>query len=83
MRKFTLLCMSMFFVLGTAMAKDEGAKDFNSPIVNPNSEEVVTSVYNIRMEFSKDIVITLPEGGIDVVNNETKEVVKITRYQVD
>lgn len=83
MRKFTLFCMSMFFVLGTAMAKDEGAKDFNSPIVNPNSEEVVTSVYNIRMEFSKDIVITLPEGGIDVVNNETKEVVKITRYQVD
>ena len=83
MRKFTLLCMSMFFVLGTAMAKDEGAKDFNSPIVNPNSEEVVTSGYNIRLEFSKDIVITLPEGGIDIVNNETKEVVKITRYQVD
>ena len=83
MRKFTLFCMSMFFVLGTAMAKDEGVKDFNSPIVNPNSEEVVTSVYNIRMEFSKDIVITLPEAGIDVVNNDTKEVVKITRYQVD
>lgn len=83
MKKFTLFCMSMFFVLGTAIADDKGAKDFNSPIVNPNSEEVVTSVYNIRMEFSKDIVITLPEAGIDVVNKDTKEVVKITRYQVD
>ena len=49
MKKFTLFCMSMFFVLGTAIADDKGAKDFNSPIVNPNSEEVVTSVYNIRM----------------------------------
>lgn len=76
--------MSMFFVLGTAMAqgKDE-PKDFNSPDVYPKSGEQVTTVYNIRLVFSKNVTVTLPEGGIEVVNNETKDVVKIASSRVD
>ena len=36
-------------------------------------------MYNIRLQFNKDVVATLPDGGIDVKNNTTGEVVKITR----
>lgn len=84
MKKFTLFFMSMFFALSAAMAqgKDE-PKDFNSPEVYPNNGAQVTAVYNIRLVFSKNVTVTLPEEGIDVVNTETKEVVKITSVRVD
>ena len=85
MRKtFTLFLMSMFFALSAAMAqgKDE-PKDFNSPEVYPNNGAQVTTVYNIRLVFSKNVTVTLPEAGIDVVNTETKEVVKIASSRVD
>ena len=59
------------------MAQDDNA--FKLVSVNPSSDNPVTSVYQIQLEFSKDISVTLPEGGIDVVNNETKEVLKLTR----
>ena len=76
--------MSMFFALSAAMAqgKDE-PKDFNSPEVYPNNGAQVTAVYNIRLVFSKNVTVTLPEEGIDVVNTDTKEVVKITSVRVD
>lgn len=83
MKKLLLSFMAMFLVFGTAMADDKKEDDvqaFTSPEVYPNSEELETTVYNISMKFSKDITVTLPEGGIDVVNNNTKEVVKITRF---
>ncbi len=82
MRKFTFLFLSMFFMLGTSVAVSQEIADFNSPTVNPNSEEPVTTVYNIRLSFSKDITVTLPEAGIDVVNTTTQEVVKIANAQV-
>ena len=82
MRKFTFLFLSMFFMLGTSVAVSQEIADFNSPTVYPNSEELVTTVYNIRISFSKDITVTLPEAGIDVVNTTTQEVVKIANAQV-
>ncbi|MBE6292228.1 MAG: hypothetical protein E7091_07450 [Bacteroidales bacterium] len=84
MRKiFTLFFMSMFLVIGTAMAQDDSADSLKLTFLNPKDGAMETSVYNIRLQFNKDVTATLPEGGIDVVNNDTKEVVKITRIYKD
>ena len=80
MRKFTLFFMSMFLVLGTAMAKDEESKEdkgFTLVSADPNSNTPVQIVDIIRLTFSKDITVTLPEGGIEVTNENTKESIKI------
>ena len=74
--------MSMFLVLGTAMAKDE-VKDFNSPEIYPANGELVTTAYNIRMKFPKHIEVANTEVSIDVLNTKTDEVVKITSCTVD
>lgn len=89
MKKFTLLFLSMFCMLGTAVAqdngdgKDEGKDDGDAAFAleysSPADGENVFTVYNIRLQFNKDVVTTLPDGGIDVKNNTTGEVVKITR----
>ncbi|MBR5455764.1 MAG: hypothetical protein IKU76_02290 [Bacteroidaceae bacterium] len=85
MKKLLLLFMSMFFMLGTSVAQDKGdGKDdgnaaFALEYSNPKDGEFTFTVYNIRLKFNKDVVATLPEGGIDVKNNTTNEVVKITR----
>ena len=85
MKKFLLLFMSMFFMLGTSVAqdkadgKDEGNAAFALEYSSPAEGENVFTVYNIRLQFNKDVVATLPDGGIDVKNNTTGEVVKITR----
>ncbi len=85
MKKFLLLFASMFFMLGTSVAqdkgdgKDEGNVAFGLEYSSPYDGENVFTVYNIRLKFNKDVVATLPEGGIDVKNNTTGEVVKITR----
>ncbi len=85
MKKLLLLFMSMFFMLGTSVAQDkEKEKEeenaaFALQYSTPADGENVFTVYNIRLQFNKDVVATLPEGGIDVKNNTTGEVVKITR----
>lgn len=85
MKKFTLLFLSMFCMLGAAVAqdngdgKDEGNAAFALEYSIPAEGENVFTVYNIRLQFNKDVVATLPDGGIDVKNNTTGEVVKITR----
>ena len=85
MKKFTLLFLSMFCMLGTAVAqdngdgKDDGNAAFALEYSAPADGENVFTVYNIRLKFNKDVVTTLPDGGIDVKNNTTGEVVKITR----
>ena len=85
MKKFLLLFASMFLALGTSMAQDKGdGKDEGNVALaleysSPYDGENVFTVYNIRLKFNKDVVATLPEGGIDVKNNTTGEVVKITR----
>lgn len=85
MKKFTLLFLSMFCMLGAAVAqdngdgKDDGNAAFALEYSSPADGENVFTVYNIRLQFNKDVVTTLPDGGIDVKNNTTGEVVKITR----
>ena len=83
MKKLLLLFMSMFFMLGTSVAQDKEKEEENATFAlqysNPADGENVFTVYNIRLQFNKDVVATLPEGGIDVKNNTTGEVVKITR----
>lgn len=85
MKKLLLLFMSMFFVLGTSVAQDNGdGKDEGNAALalvysSPAEGENLFTVYNIRLQFNKDVVATLPDGGIDVKNNTTGEVVKITR----
>lgn len=85
MKKFTLLFLSVFCMLGAAVAQDngDGKDDGNAAFAlessSPADGENVFTVYNIRLQFNKDVVTTLPDGGIDVKNNTTGEVVKITR----
>ena len=81
MKKFLLLFMSMFALLGTSMAQDKG--DENAALALEYSDPADGSskfgVYEIRLVFNKDVVATLPEGGIEVKNSTSGEVVKITR----
>lgn len=78
MRKFTLLFMSMFLVLGTAMAQD--AEELKLTSVTPQEGAYVTSrVDYIQFIFNKEVSVTLPEGGIAVVNATTNKEIKLTR----
>lgn len=81
MKKFLLLFMSMFALLGTSMAQDKG--DENAALAleysDPSNGSSKFFVYSIRLQFNKDVVTTLPEAGIEVKNNTTGDVVKITR----
>lgn len=81
MKKFLLLFASMFFMLGTSMAQDKG--DENAALALEYSDPADGSskfgVYEIRLVFNKDVVATVPEGGIEVKNSTSGEVVKITR----
>ena len=81
MKKFLLLLMSMFFMLGTSMAQDKDEKEegFVLTYINPDSVKPVFSVNYIQLVFSKDVEVTLPQDGIDVKNVKTGEVIKITR----
>ena len=85
MKKLLLLFASMFFMLGTSVAqdkgdgKDEGDAAFALQYSTPSNGEYTFTVYNIRLQFNKEIVVTLPEGGIAVTNKNTGDVVKITR----
>lgn len=84
MRKITLLLMSMFFVLGTAMADDK--KDETQPVefkllgVQPaDGASETRDIYSVALYFTKDIEVTLPEGGIEVKNEAEEVVLKLTR----
>ena len=76
MKKFTLFLLSMFCVLGTAMAQDALAL----VKATPADGATVTYVEYIQLEFSKEVEVTLPEGGIEVINQDTKEVFRLTSY---
>ncbi|MBQ2126786.1 MAG: hypothetical protein II198_03920 [Bacteroidaceae bacterium] len=81
MKKLLLLFMSMFAILGTSVAQDKEEENaaFALQYSTPADGEYVFTVYNIRLQFNKDIVVTMPEGGIAVTNKNTGDVVKITR----
>lgn len=76
MKKFTLFLMSVFCMLGTAMAQDA----LTLVKATPADGATVTTVEYIQLEFSKDVEVTLPEGGIAVTNEDTKEVYNLTSY---
>ena len=89
MKKLLLLFASMFFMLGTSVAQDKGdGKDQENAVFalqnsTPANCEFTFTVYNIRLKFNKDIVVTMPESGLEVKNNTTGDIVKITRGAVD
>ncbi len=77
MKKFTLFLMSVFCMLGTAVAQDNALTLVKA---TPADGETVTRVDNIMLEFSKEVIVALPEGGIAVTNENTKEVYNLTSY---
>ena len=85
MKKLLLLFASMFFMLGTSVAQDKGdGKDEGNAALaleysDPADGSSKFGVYDIRLVFNKDVVATVPEGGIEVKNSTSGEVVKITR----
>ena len=83
MKKFTLFLLSMFCVLGTAMAQDNEEDAFALLYTSPENGASVFSVNYILLGFNKDVTVALPEGGIEVKNNETGEGVKLTRVYED
>ena len=83
MKKLILLFMSMFLVLGTAVAQESGENALALEYVNPDGKSVNFSVNYIQLSFNKDVTVTLPEGGIEVKNNETGESLKLTRLYED
>lgn len=66
----------------TTIAQEE-IVEFNLIYMDPVDGAKKTILNNIYMVFTKDITITIPEGGIDVVNTATQEVVKITKFFED
>lgn len=76
MKKFTLLFLSMFLALGTSMAQDA----LTLVKATPADGATVASVDNVQLEFSKEVEVTLPEGGIEVINQDTKDVYRLTSY---
>ena len=76
MKKFTLFLMSLFCMLGTAAAQDA----LTLVKATPADGATVASVEYIQLEFSKDVEVTLPESGIEVINEETKDVYRLTSY---
>ena len=46
----------------------------------PADGATVASVDNVQLEFSKEVEVTLPEGGIEVINQDTKDVYRLTSY---
>ena len=83
MKKFTLFLLSMFCVIGTAMAQDNEEDAFALLYTSPENGASVFSVNYIQLGFNKDVTVALPEGGIEVKNNETGEGVKLTRVYED
>lgn len=63
-------------MMGTAIAQDEALALVHA---EPSNGKSLFSVYNIRLQFNKHVSATLPEGGIEVKNNTTGEVYKLTR----
>ena len=76
MKRFTLFLMSVFCILGTAMAQEA----LTLVEATPADGATVTTVEYIQLEFSKEVEVTLPEGGIAVTNEDTKEVYNLTSY---
>ncbi len=83
MKKITLLFLSMFCMLGAAVAQDIDDEAFALQYTSPQNGESVFSVNYIRLEFNKDVTVALPEGGIEVKNTETGEGLKLTRVYED
>lgn len=64
-------------MLGTAVAQDNALTLVKA---TPANGETVTRVDYIMLEFSKEVIVALPEGGIAVTNENTKEVYNLTSY---
>ena len=79
MKKFTLFLFSMFCMLGMAAAQNEGEDPLELKSSKPANGELYLTVYNIELQFNKEVAATLPAGGIDVKNTSTGEIIKITR----
>ena len=81
MKKLLLLFVSMFCMLGTSMAQDKGEENAALALEysDPANGASKFGVSDIRLVFNKDVVATVPEGGIEVKNGTSGEVVKITR----
>ena len=84
MKKITLFLMSLFLVFGTAVAEDKDKAEFTLNYSTPqNGEMIGSTVYNIRMGFSKAITVEQSGVSIDVVNSNTNETVKIVSSKVE
>ena len=83
MKRFTLLFLSMFCMLGAAVAQDKDDEAFALQYTSPQNGASVFSVNYIQLGFNKDVTVTLPEGGIEVKNTETGEGLKLTRVYED
>ena len=83
MKKFTLLFLSMFCMLGAAVAQDNGDEAFALQYTSPQNGASVFSVNYIQLGFNKNVTVALPEGGIEVKNTETGEGLKLTRVYED
>ena len=83
MKRFTLLFLSMFCMLGAAVAQDNGDEAFALQYTSPQNGASVFSVNYIQLGFNKNVTVALPEGGIEVKNTETGEGLKLTRVYED
>lgn len=74
MKKFTFLFLSMFCMLGTLMAQDDA---FTLVYSNPANGATLSKVDVMQLQFSKEVVVTLPEEEIIIKNNDTNVEYKV------
>ena len=76
MKKFTLFILSIFLMMGTSVAQEDS---FSLLSTSPGNGQSVFNVSYVLLEFNKDVVVSFPEGGIEVKRNGTEDVYKLTR----
>lgn len=88
MKKLLLLFISVFFALGTTVAEDK--KDETKPAefglmsTNPaDGSSMMGKLNNVALYFTKDVDVTLPEGGIEVKNEAGEVVLRLTDLAVN
>lgn len=74
MKKFTLFLMSMFLMLGTAVAQDDA---FQLTLSKPSSDKPESQVDIIQLGFSKNVTVTLPAEPITITNDKNNDVFEI------
>ncbi len=83
MKKITLLFSLMVALTATAFASQATANDeaevveFGLTSSFPQESEIIQAIYGVQLKFNKNITVTLPEAGLNILNSKGEVVINI------